>query len=94
MGWIEDILKRFNRRSISVFIDPHYLVREAERNPDVDLVVRTVRLGRPVISKCAPPDRICFRMYMGKPNVAYEVPVKIHKEFWEVKSAWTRKGRR
>ena len=93
MGWIEEILRRVDRRRFPVFFDPHDLVREAERNLDVNLVERTVRMGRPVVSKCTPPDRICFRMYMGKPNVTYEVPVKIHKEFWEVKSAWRRKGR-
>ena len=94
MSWIEDVLRRVNRRHIPVFYDPHYLAREAERDLDVNLVERTVRLGKPVASKCTPPNRICFRMYMGKPNVTYEVPVKIHNEFWEVKSAWTRKGRR
>ena len=93
MGWIEDILKRADRRHVPIFFDPHYIIREAERNLDVDLVERTVRMGRPVAAKCTAPDRICFRMHMGKPNVTYEVPVQIHEEFWEVKSAWTRKGR-
>ena len=93
MSWIEELLNGVDRRRIPVFFDPHYLAREAERNLNVDLVEKAVRMGKPVVSKCMPPDRICFRMYMGKPNVTYEVPVKIHLEFWEVKSAWTRKGR-
>ena len=93
MGWVEDIVRRVDRRRIPITFDPHYLIREAERNLDIELVERTVRKGKPVFSKCTSPDRICFRMHVGKPNVTYEVPVKIYKEFWEVKSAWTRKGR-
>lgn len=94
MGWVEEALRRVNRRLILIAFDPHYLAREAERNLDVDLVERTVRMGRPVLSKCTPPDRICFKLYIGKPNETYEVPVQIHNDFWEVKSAWLRRGRR
>jgi len=93
VDWVKETLKRTDRRRVPIFYDPHYLAREAERNLDIDSVERTVRMGRPVVHKCTFPDRICFRSYMGKPNVTYEVPVKIYKEFWEVKSAWVRKGR-
>jgi len=93
VGWIEERLSRINRREIVIFYDPHYLIREAERNLNIDLVERTVRLGSSVFRKSSPPDHVCFRMYFGKSNETYEAPVKIHKHFLEVKSAWKRKGR-
>lgn len=93
MGWIETRIKEINRRFAPIFYDPHYFAREAERNLDVDLVEMTVRMGTPIVRKCTFPDRICFRIYFGKTNETYEVPVKIHKNYLEVKSAWKRKGR-
>ena len=93
VGWIEDRLRNFNRRNIPILFEAHYLARETERNLNVKLVERVVRTGRPVIEKSTFPDRICFKMYVGKTNETYEVPVKIRKDFLEVKSAWKRKGR-
>lgn len=93
MEWIERKLQDIHRRTISIFYDPHYFVREGERNLDIDLVEKTVRMGSPQSSKSTFPDRICFKMYFGKSNETYEVPVKIYKNFLEVKSAWRRKGR-
>ncbi len=93
MGWIESRLQEINRRYASIFYDPHYFVREGERSLDIDLVEKTVRMGAPTKDKSTFPDRICFKMYFGKSNETYEVPVKVHKNFLEVKSAWKRKGR-
>lgn len=93
MGWMEEKLLHLDRWHIPIVYDPHYLARESERNLDIGYVEKTVRMGSPVSHKGATPDRICFKCYFGKINEIYEVTVKIHRHFLEVKSAWKRKGK-
>ncbi len=91
--WIEKLPAGVNRRTIRITFNPHLIVRESHRNLDLDRVEETVRTGKPNARKSTPPDRICFRRYFGKENLTYDVVVVVHQNYWEVITAWIKRGR-
>lgn len=82
--WIEKLLVGLNRRTVRITFNPHLIMRESQRNLDLDRVEETVRTGKPNERKSTPPANICFCRYFGKENLTYEVVVVIHQNYWEV----------
>lgn len=62
-------------------------------NLDLDKIEEAVRTGKIFEKKCEMPNKICFKRYFGKENITYAVIVRYHKNFIEVKTAWSKKGR-
>ena len=91
--WVEDLLDELDRRSVEVTFSPHMFDRGEYWNIDLDKVEETVRTGRLVEGKCEEPNKLCFERYFGKENLTYVVIARIHVNFIEVKTAWSRKGR-
>ena len=46
MGWIENLLKKIDRRTIPITYHPHFVMRESTRNLSLRYVEMTVRSGR------------------------------------------------
>ena len=91
--WIEDLLRKLDRKTAEITFSPHLFDRKEYWNLDLDKIEETVRTGIILESKCNKPGKICFNHYFGKENIAYTVIVRYHENFIEVKTAWPRKGR-
>ena len=91
--WIEDLIKKLNRKKAEITFDPHVFDKKEYWNLDLDKVEETVRTGKIFEQKCEEPNKICFKRYFGKENLTYAVIVRYHKNFIEVKTAWPKKGR-
>ncbi|MBS3128470.1 hypothetical protein J4410_04965 [Candidatus Woesearchaeota archaeon] len=90
--WNEKIIKR-DRNKKDIRFDQHVFDREDYRELDLNKVEETVRKGKIIERKCEEPNKICFQHYFGKENITYIVIIRDWKEFIEVKTAWTKKGR-
>ncbi len=71
--WVDEVLKKHNRRKALVTFSPHLFDREVERHLNLDYVEATVRTGKVILEKCEPPKKICFKRYFGKENRTYTV---------------------
>lgn len=91
--WIEDLMKKLDRKKTEITFDPHVFDRKEYWNLDLNKIEETVRTGKVIDSKCEMPNKICFGRYFGKENTTYTVIVRYHNELIEVKTAWPRKGR-
>ena len=91
--WIEDLIKRLNRKKAKITFDPHLFDRKEYWNLDLDKIEETVRTGKIFEKKCEKPNKICFKRYFGKENITYTVIVRYHNDFIEVKTVWPKKGR-
>ena len=91
--WIEEIIKRLNRRNAEITFNPHLFDRKEYWNLDLDKVEETIKTGKIFVKKCEEPNKICFKRYFGKENITYTVIVRYHNDFIEVKTAWPKKGR-
>ena len=89
MGWIEDLLKKIDRRTIPITYHPHFIMRESTRNLSLMYVEMTVRSGRINKRKCEAPRKLCslrsltpsaysFERYFGKERITYVVIVIVH----------------
>ena len=91
--WIEELMKKLNRKNAEITFDPHVFDRKEYWNLDLDKIEETVRTGKVFDGKCETPNKICFKRYFGKENVTYTVIVRYYQNFIEVKTAWPKKGR-
>ena len=91
--WIEDLMKKLDRKKAEITFDPHVFDRKKYWNLDLEKIEETARTGKVFESKCETPNKICFRRYFGKENVTYIVIVRYHNDFIEVKTTWPKKGR-
>ena len=91
--WREELAKQLDRKKAEITFDPHLFDRKEYWNLDLDKIQETVRNGKIFEEKCEQPNKLCFKRYFGKENVAYIVIVRYHKNFIEVKTAWPAKGR-
>ncbi len=92
--WIEGQLHRLDRKRSFVAITEYCWRRTRKRLVrDVDVVLRTVRIGSIIPWKSTHPNRICFARYEGKSNTTYEVIAEFKKYDIEVVTVWKRKGR-
>ena len=91
--WIEDLIKRLNRKKVEITFDPHLFDRKEYWNLDLNKIEETVRTGKIFEKKCELPNKICFKRYFGKENITYTVIVRYHNNFIEVKTVWPKKGR-
>ena len=91
--WIADLTKGLNRKKTEITFDPHLFDRKEYWNLDLNKIEETVRSGKIFEKKCDAPNKLCFKKYFGKENVTYTIIVRYHKDFIEVKTAWSRKGR-
>ncbi|MAG47343.1 hypothetical protein CL617_01955 [archaeon] len=91
--WIEILLKKINRKNITITFSPHVFDRKEYWNLDLDKIEETIKLGKIFEKKCERPNKICFQRYFGKENITYIVITRFHKEFIEVKTTWPKKGR-
>ena len=71
--WIEDLIKRLNRKKVEITFDPHLFDRKEYWNLDLDRVEETVRIGEIVDKKCEKPNKICFKRFFGKANITYTI---------------------
>jgi hypothetical protein len=58
--WVDEVLKKYNRREALITFSPHLFDREAERHLNLDYVEAAVRTGRVIYEKCELPKKICF----------------------------------
>lgn len=93
MDWIEDLLKKIDRRTIPITYHPHFIMRESTRNLSLMYVEMTVRSGKVDEQRCEAPRKLCFERYFGKERITYVVIVIAHHYFWEVITCWKRRGR-
>ena len=91
--WIEDLLKRYNRKRVEITFNEHILKTQNKRNLDLDLVEETIRTGNIIIKKCERPNKLCSRRYFGKINESYDVILRVRDNLFEAITAWKRKGR-
>ena len=91
--WIEELMKKLDRKKAEITFDPHVFDRKEYWNLDLGKIEETARTGKVFESKCETPNKICFRRYFGKENVTYIVIVRYHNDFIEVKTTWPKKGR-
>lgn len=91
--WIEDLVKKLNRKNAEITFDPHLFDRKEYWNLDLGKIEETVRTGKIFEKKCEKPNKICLKRYFGKENLTYTVIVRYHKNFIEVKTVWPKKGR-
>lgn len=91
--WIIDLQKRLDRKKSEITFHPHTFDKEKYLNLDLNKIEETVRTGRIFKNKCAKPNKLCFKRYYGKENITYTVIVRYYKNFIEVRTAWTKKGR-
>lgn len=82
-----------NIKSTEITYDPHLFDRKEHRNLNLDKIEQAIKSGHIVEEKCEFPNKICFERYFGKENITYTVITKIHENFIEAKTAWTKKGR-
>jgi hypothetical protein len=92
--WVDEVLKKYNRRKMLITFSPHLFDREAERHLNLDYVEAAARTGRVIYEKCEPPRKLCFERYFGKENRTYTVIAWFHEDFVEVRTCWIEKGRR
>ena len=91
--WKKALTKKIDRRKVEITFSPHLFHRKDYWNLDLDKLEETVRTGKIFEEKCEKPNKMCFRRYFGKENIAYTVIVRYHKDFIEVKTAWLKKGK-
>ena len=91
--WIKKLVERHNIKKVEITFNPHVLMREIDRNLDIDNIVETIRNGKIVVKKSKRPDKLCFKRYFGKENKTYFVIVVVHKNYFEVITTWLKKGR-
>ena len=91
--WIEDLIRRLNKKKTKITFNPHLFDRKEYWNLDLSKIEETVRTGIIFNNKCEKPNKICFKRYFGKENITYTVIARYHNNFIEVKTAWPRKGR-
>ena len=91
--WIEDLLKRVNRKKIDITFDPHVFDRKEYWKLDLYKIEEAARTGKIFGEKCEKPNKICFKRYFGKEKVTYIIITRFHENFIEVKTAWPKKGR-
>ena len=91
--WIEELTKRLDRKKADITFSPHLFDKQGYWNLDLDKIAETVRSRYLFEGKCEMPNKICFKRYFGKENLAYTVIVRYHNNFIEVKTAWPKKGR-
>jgi len=91
--WIEELMKKLDRKKAEITFDPHVFDRKEYWNLNLDKIEETVRTGKVFDNKCETPNKICFKRYYGKENITYTVIARYHNNFIEVKTAWPKKGR-
>ncbi len=91
--WVDELLKRINRKHVLITFNPHLIIRETHRNLNLDRIEETVRFGKIDYNRCEIPNKICFIRYFGKENTTYTVIANILINFVEVKTSWKKRGR-
>ena len=93
MGWIDTLLIECNRERWPIRFHPHAIMRQGERSIAPRIMEQAVRRGKLVIHKCGPPRKLCFEYYDGKTRMTYGTYVLVQDAYFEVMTAWKRRGR-
>ena len=94
MGWIEEVLEKYDRHTVPVDFSLHALNEKGLLPADLDRAVEAVRMGRIIPEKSDPLRRtVGFRLYDGKRNITYTVIAGLHENFFRVVTVIKEKGR-